>query len=307
MNIKTNVCDLIGHTPLLELRNIEKIENLKSKIFAKIEYLNPTGSIKDRTAYSLIAEAEKKGLLKKDSVIIEPTSGNTGIGLAAIGISKGYKVIIVLPENFSIERRKMIKAYGAEIALSKAEEGMKGAVDLANKLAKEYPNSFIPSQFDNPDNPLIHYTSTGPEVYEDTDGNIDYLVAGVGTGGTISGVGKYLKQQNKEIQIIAVEPASSPLLSKGETGPHAIQGIGPNFVPSILDRSVIDKIMSITNEDAINYAKYINKSEGILVGISSGAALKAAIDIASKEENKNIVVILPDSGDRYLSTPLFED
>lgn len=307
MNIKTNVCDLIGHTPLLELRNIEKIENLKSKIFAKIEYLNPTGSIKDRTAYSLIAEAEKKGLLKKDSVIIEPTSGNTGIGLAAIGISKGYKVIIVLPENFSIERRKMIKAYGAEIALSKAEEGMKGAVDLANKLAKEYPNSFIPSQFDNPDNPLIHYTSTGPEIYEDTDGNIDYLVAGVGTGGTISGVGKYLKQQNKEIQIIAVEPASSPLLSKGETGPHAIQGIGPNFVPSILDRSVIDKIMSITNEDAINYAKYINKSEGILVGISSGAALKAAIDIASKEENKNIVVILPDSGDRYLSTPLFED
>ena len=307
MNIKTNVCDLIGHTPLLELRNIEKIDNLKSKIFAKIEYLNPTGSIKDRTAYSLIAEAEKKGLLKKDSVIIEPTSGNTGIGLAAIGISKGYKVIIVLPENFSIERRKMIKAYGAEIALSKAEEGMKGAVDLANKLAKEYPNSFIPSQFDNPDNPLIHYTSTGPEIYEDTDGNIDYLVAGVGTGGTISGVGKYLKQQNKEIQIIAVEPASSPLLSKGETGPHAIQGIGPNFVPSILDRSVIDKIMSITNEDAINYAKYINKSEGILVGISSGAALKAAIDIASKEENKNIVVILPDSGDRYLSTPLFED
>ena len=307
MNIKTNVCDLIGHTPLLELRNIEKIENLKSKIFDKIEYLNPTGSIKDRTAYSLIAEAEKKGLLKKDSVIIEPTSGNTGIGLAAIGISKGYKVIIVLPENFSIERRKMIKAYGAEIALSKAEEGMKGAVDLANKLAKEYPNSFIPSQFDNPDNPLIHYTSTGPEIYEDTDGNIDYLVAGVGTGGTISGVGKYLKQQNKEIQIIAVEPASSPLLSKGETGPHAIQGIGPNFVPSILDRSVIDKIMSITNEDAINYAKYINKSEGILVGISSGAALKAAIDIASKEENKNIVVILPDSGDRYLSTPLFED
>ena len=307
MNIKTNVCDLIGHTPLLELRNIEKIENLKSKIFAKIEYLNPTGSIKDRTAYSLIAEAEKKGLLKKDSVIIEPTSGNTGIGLAAIGISKGYKVIIVLPENFSIERRKMIKAYGAEIALSKAEEGMKGAVDLANKLAKEYPNSFIPSQFDNPDNPLIHYTSTGPEIYEDTDGNIDYLVAGVGTGGTISGVGKYLKQQNKEIQIIAVEPASSPLLSKGETGPNAIQGIGPNFVPSILDRSVIDKIMSITNEDAINYAKYINKSEGILVGISSGAALKAAIDIASKEENKNIVVILPDSGDRYLSTPLFED
>ena len=307
MNIKTNVCDLIGHTPLLELRNIEKIENLKSKIFAKIEYLNPTGSIKDRTAYSLIAEAEKKGLLKKDSVIIEPTSGNTGIGLAAIGISKGYKVIIVLPENFSIERRKMIKAYGAEIALSKAEEGMKGAVDLANKLAKEYPNSFIPSQFDNPDNPLIHYTSTGPEIYEDTDGNIDYLVAGVGTGGTISGVGKYLKQQNKEIQIIAVEPASSPLLSKGETGPHAIQGIDPNFVPSILDRSVIDKIMSITNEDAINYAKYINKSEGILVGISSGAALKAAIDIASKEENKNIVVILPDSGDRYLSTPLFED
>lgn len=307
MNIKTNVCDLIGHTPLLELRNIEKIENLKSKIFAKIEYLNPTGSIKDRTAYSLIAEAEKKGLLKKDSVIIEPTSGNTGIGLAAIGVSKGYKVIIVLPENFSIERRKMIKAYGAEIALSKAEEGMKGAVDLANKLAKEYPNSFIPSQFDNPDNPLIHYTSTGPEIYEDTDGNIDYLVAGVGTGGTISGVGKYLKQQNKEIQIIAVEPASSPLLSKGETGPHAIQGIGPNFVPSILDRSVIDKIMSITNEDAINYAKYINKSEGILVGISSGAALKAAIDIASKEENKNIVVILPDSGDRYLSTPLFED
>lgn len=307
MNIKTNVCDLIGHTPLLELRNIEKIENLKSKIFAKIEYLNPTGSIKDRTAYSLIAEAEKKGLLKKDSVIIEPTSGNTGIGLTAIGISKGYKVIIVLPENFSIERRKMIKAYGAEIALSKAEEGMKGAVDLANKLAKEYPNSFIPSQFDNPDNPLIHYTSTGPEIYEDTDGNIDYLVAGVGTGGTISGVGKYLKQQNKEIQIIAVEPASSPLLSKGETGPHAIQGIGPNFVPSILDRSVIDKIMSITNEDAINYAKYINKSEGILVGISSGAALKAAIDLAKKEENKNIVVILPDSGDRYLSTPLFED
>lgn len=307
MNIKTNVCDLIGHTPLLELRNIEKIENLKSKIFAKIEYLNPTGSIKDRTAYSLIAEAEKKGLLKKDSVIIEPTSGNTGIGLAAIGISKGYKVIIVLPENFSIERRKMIKAYGAEIALSKAEEGMKGAVDLANKLAKEYPNSFIPSQFDNPDNPLIHYTSTGHEIYEDTDGNIDYLVAGVGTGGTISGVGKYLKQQNKEIQIIAVEPASSPLLSKGETGPHAIQGIGPNFVPSILDRSVIDKIMSITNEDAINYAKYINKSEGILVGISSGAALKAAIDLAKKEENKNIVVILPDSGDRYLSTPLFED
>lgn len=307
MNIKTNVCDLIGHTPLLELRNIEKIENLKSKIFAKIEYLNPNGSIKDRTAYSLIAEAEKKGLLKKDSVIIEPTSGNTGIGLAAIGISKGYKVIIVLPENFSIERRKMIKAYRAEIALSKAEEGMKGAVDLANKLAKEYPNSFIPSQFDNPDNPLIHYTSTGPEIYEDTDGNIDYLVAGVGTGGTISGVGKYLKQQNKEIQIIAVEPASSPLLSKGETGPHAIQGIGPNFVPSILDRSVIDKIMSITNEDAINYAKYINKSEGILVGISSGAALKAAIDLAKKEENKNIVVILPDSGDRYLSTPLFED
>lgn len=307
MNIKTNVCDLIGHTPLLELRNIEKKENLKSKIFAKIEYLNPTGSIKDRTAYSLIVEAEKKGLLKKDSVIIEPTSGNTGIGLAAIGVSKGYKVIIVIPENFSIERRKLIKAYGAEIALSKAEEGMKGAVDLANKLAKEYPNSFIPSQFDNPDNPLIHYTATGPEIYRDTDGDIDYLVAGVGTGGTISGVGKYLKQQNKNIQIIAIEPASSPLLSKGETGPHAIQGIGPNFVPSILDRSVIDKIMPITNEDALNYAKYINKNEGILVGISSGAALKAAIDLAKKEENKNIVVILPDSGDRYLSTPLFED
>ena len=308
MNVKSNVTELIGKTPLFELKNIEKEYDLKASIFAKLEYFNATGSVKDRIAAEMIEDAEARGVLKKGSVIIEPTSGNTGIGLASVGTSKGYRVIIVMPETFSLERRKLIRAYGAEIVLSEGSKGMKGAIAKANELAKEIPDSFIPSQFDNPANWKAHYKTTGPEIYEDTDGKVDIFVAGVGTGGTITGTGKYLKEKNKEIKIVAVEPASSPVLSGGQPGPHKIQGIGAGFVPDVLDTSIYDEIITVANEDAIATGRLFGRKEGLLVGISAGAALYAAIKLASLEENanKNIVVLLPDSGDRYLSTEMFE-
>ena len=305
--IKTSAVELIGNTPLLELKHIEEAFDLKATLLGKMEYLNATGSVKDRIAREMIQDAEERGILKKGSVIIEPTSGNTGIGLAAVGTAKGYEVIIVMPETFSIERRKLIRAYGAKIVLSKGSEGMKGAIAKAEELAKEIPNSFIPAQFDNPANWKAHYKTTGPEIWKDSDGKVDLFIAGVGTGGTITGTGRYLKEQNPDLKIIAVEPASSPVLSGGKAGPHMIQGIGPGFVPKVLDTSIYDEVVTVKNEDAIETGALFGKKEGVLVGISAGAALWAAIQEGKKEKNagKTIVVILPDSGDRYLSTALF--
>ena len=300
---------LIGHTPILELTHIEEAFGLKARILAKIEYFNPAGSIKDRIAKAMIEEAEKSGVLGPDSVIIEPTSGNTGIGLASVAAAKGYRIIIVMPETMSIERRKLMKAYGAELVLTDGTKGMTGAIEKADELAKEIPGAFIPGQFVNPENPKIHFHTTGPEIFEVTDGEVDILVAGVGTGGTITGTGQYLKSKKTEVKVVAVEPALSPVLSGGASGPHGIQGIGAGFVPDILDTDVYDEIMAVSNEDAFEKGKLIGKKEGILVGISSGAALHAAIEVAKRKENegKTIVVIFPDNGDRYYSTPLFEE
>ena len=301
--------ELIGKTPLLELGHIEDEFKLEAKIIAKVEYFNPAGSVKDRIAKKMIDAAEALGKINKDTVLIEPTSGNTGIGLASVAAARGYRLIITMPETMSVERRNIIKAYGAEIVLIEGAKGMKGAIEKANELAKEYPNSFIPGQFDNPNNPKVHFETTGPEIYEDTDGKVDIFVAGVGTGGTITGVGTYLKSKNKDIKVVAVEPESSPVLSEGKSGPHKIQGIGAGFVPKVLDTSIYDEIIRVSNEDAFATGKLIGKKEGILVGISSGAAVFAAIELAKKEENKgkNIVVLLPDTGDRYLSTPMFSE
>lgn len=301
--------ELIGKTPLLELSHIEEKLGLKAKIIAKLEYFNPAGSVKDRVAKAMIDDAEKKGLLKKGSVIIEPTSGNTGIGLASVAAARGYRIIIVMPETMSVERRQIMKAYGAELVLSDGAKGMKGAIAKAEELAREIPDGFIPGQFVNPANPQAHFDTTGPEIYEDTDGNIDYFVAGVGTGGTITGVGKYLKSKLPAVKVVAVEPATSAVLSTGVAGPHKIQGIGAGFVPDVLDTKIYDEIISVANEDAFATGKLIGKSEGVLVGISSGAAVWVAIELAKKPENegKTIVVLLPDTGDRYLSTPLFAD
>ena len=301
--------ELIGKTPLLELSHIEDEYKLEANIIAKVEYFNPAGSVKDRIAKKMIDEAIKEGKINKDTVLIEPTSGNTGIGLASVAAAKGLKLIVTMPETMSVERRNIMKAYGAEIVLTEGAKGMKGAIEKANELAKEYPNSFIPGQFDNPNNPKVHFETTGPEIYEDTDGKIDIFVAGVGTGGTITGVGTYLKSKNKDIKVVAVEPESSPVLSEGKSGPHKIQGIGAGFVPKVLDTSIYDEIIRVSNEDAFATGKLIGKKEGILVGISSGAAVFAAIELAKKEENKgkNIVVLLPDTGDRYLSTPMFSE
>ena len=307
IKIIKNVTELIGNTPLMELTHIEKQFNLKAKLYGKLEYLNATGSIKDRIAKKMIEDAEEKGILKKGMTIIEPTSGNTGIGLASVGTARGYKVIIVMPDTFSIERRKLIKAYGAEIVLSEGAKGMKGAIEKANELKEELGDAFIPAQFDNPANYKAHYETTGPEIYDALDGKIDMFIAGVGTGGTITGAGKYLKEKNKDIKVIAVEPASSPVLNGGKAGPHKIQGIGAGFIPSILDTNIYDEVVDVENDDAINTGALFGKSEGILVGISAGAALYVGIQKAQLDENKdkNIVVILPDSGDRYLSTALF--
>lgn len=301
--------ELIGKTPLLELSHIEDEYKLEANIIAKVEYFNPAGSVKDRIAKKMIDEAIKEGKINKDTILIEPTSGNTGIGLASVAAAKGLKLIVTMPETMSVERRNIIKAYGAEIVLTEGAKGMKGAIEKANELAKEYPNSFIPGQFDNPNNPKVHFETTGPEIYEDTDGKVDIFVAGVGTGGTITGVGTYLKSKNKDIKVVAVEPESSPVLSEGKSGPHKIQGIGAGFVPKVLDTSIYDEIIRVSNEDAFATGKLIGKKEGILVGISSGAAVFAAIELAKKEENKgkNIVVLLPDTGDRYLSTPMFSE
>ncbi len=305
--IYKSAAELIGNTPLLEVRNIEKELGLEAKVLVKLEYFNPAGSAKDRIALNMIEDAEAKGTLKPGSVIIEPTSGNTGIGLASIAATKGYRVILTMPETMSVERRNILKAYGAEIVLTDGSKGMNGAIAKANELAAEYENSFIPGQFENPANPEIHRKTTGPEIWEDTEGNVDIFVAGVGTGGTITGVGEYLKSQNPNIKVVAVEPATSPVLSQGKSGPHKIQGIGAGFVPKALNTSVYDEIMPIENEDAFTIGKLIAKKEGILVGISSGAALYAAIEQAKRPENKGktIVALLPDSGDRYYSTPLF--
>ena len=301
--------ELVGNTPLLELTKIEEKLQLLGKIYAKVEYFNPAGSVKDRIALAMSNDAEERNVLKNGSVIIEPTSGNTGIGLASIGVMKGYKVILTMPESMSIERRKLLKAYGAEIVLTPASEGMKGAIAKAEELNKQIENSVILGQFVNPSNPRIHFETTGPEIYRDLEGKVDVLVAGVGTGGTLSGTGLYLKQQNPKIEVVAVEPESSPVLSEGKAGPHKIQGIGPGFVPETLDTTIYSRIIKVSNDDAFAYGKLIGKTEGILVGISAGAALKAAIELAKQEEykDKNIVVVLPDSGDRYLSTPLFEE
>lgn len=301
--------ELIGKTPLMELKRIEEKFGLKAKIFAKLEYFNPAGSVKDRIAKAMIEDAEKNGALKKGAVIIEPTSGNTGIGIAAVGTAKGYKVIIVMPETMSIERRKLIKAYGAEIVLTEGAKGMKGAIEKANELAKENKGAIVLGQFVNPANPKAHYETTGPEIFEDTNGAVDFFVAGVGTGGTISGVGKYLKEKNGGVKVVAVEPESSPVLSKGIAGAHKIQGIGAGFVPDTLDTGVYDEIITVSNEAAFETGRLIGTTEGVLVGISSGAALNAAIEVAKRVENtgKNIVVLFPDSGDRYLSTPLFAE
>ncbi len=306
--IYTSADQLIGKTPLLELKNIEKKYDLKAKILAKLEYFNPAGSVKDRVAKKMLDDAEKSGRLTKNSVIIEPTSGNTGIGLASVAATRGYRIIIVMPETMSVERRQIMKAYGAELVLTDGAKGMKGAIEKADKLAKEIPNSFIPGQFVNSSNPQAHFDTTGPEIFEDTDGCVDIFVAGVGTGGTITGVGKYLKEQKPSIEIIAVEPSSSAVLSTGVAGAHKIQGIGAGFVPQVLDTKIYDEIMAIENDEAFTFGKLVGQSEGILVGISSGAALCAAIKLASRTENegKTIVVLLPDTGDRYLSTPLFE-
>ncbi len=307
--IFTSADQLIGKTPLLELTHIEKNLNLNAKILAKLEYFNPAGSVKDRIAKAMIDDAEAKGLLKEGSVIIEPTSGNTGIGLAAVAAARGYRIIIVMPETMSVERRQLMKAYGAELVLTEGAKGMKGAIAKADELAKEIEGAFIPGQFVNPANPAAHVATTGPEIYEDTDGKVDIFVAGVGTGGTVTGVGEYLKSKNPDVKIVAVEPASSPVLSKGEAGAHKIQGIGAGFVPDVLNTAVYDEVIAVENDDAFAAGKLIGKSEGVLVGISSGAAAHAAIELAKRPENagKNIIVLLPDTGDRYLSTPLFQD
>ncbi|MBQ7078906.1 MAG: cysteine synthase A [Fibrobacter sp.] len=307
--IYSSADQLIGHTPLLELSNIEKENELQAKIIAKLEYFNPAGSVKDRIAKAMIDDAEASGKLKPGSVIIEPTSGNTGIGLASVAAARGYRIIIVMPETMSIERRQLMKAYGAELVLTEGAKGMKGAIARATELSQEIPNSFIPGQFVNPANPAAHKATTGPEIWEDTDGKVDIFVAGVGTGGTVTGVGEYLKSKNPNVKIVAVEPESSPVLSKGTAGPHKIQGIGAGFIPDTLNTSVYDEVLPVKNEDAFAAGKAIAKAEGILVGISSGAALHAAIELAKRPENKgkNIVALLPDSGDRYLSTPLFAD
>ena len=308
-NIFKSADQLIGRTPLLELSNIEKSLNLKAKLIAKLEYFNPAGSVKDRIAKKMIDDAEERGILKPDSVIIEPTSGNTGIGLAAVAAARGYRIIIVMPETMSVERRQLMKAYGAELVLSEGAKGMKGAIAKADELAKELPNSFIPGQFVNPVNPKAHFETTGPEIYEDTDGNVDIFVAGVGTGGTVTGVGEYLKSKNPNVKIVAVEPKSSAVLSTGVAGSHKIQGIGAGFVPEILNTKIYDEIIPVSDEDAFATGKLIGRSEGVLVGISSGAAAYAAIELAKRPENegKNIVVLRPDTGDRYLSTPMFAD
>lgn len=300
---------LIGHTPLLELTHLEKKYGLKARLLGKLEYLNPAGSVKDRIARAMIDDAEAKGLLKPGSVIIEPTSGNTGIGLASVAAARGYRVIIVMPETMSVERRQLMKAYGAELVLTEGAKGMKGAIAKADELSKEIPNSFVPGQFVNPANPAAHKATTGPEIWEDTDGKVDIFVAGVGTGGTVTGVGQYLKSKNPNVKVVAVEPASSPVLSKGTAGAHKIQGIGAGFVPDVLDTKVYDEIIAVENDDAFATGRLIGHKEGVLVGISSGAAVYAALQLAKRPENagKNIVVLLPDTGDRYLSTPLFAD
>ena len=306
-NIYTSAEQLIGRTPLLELSHIEKEYKLKAKIIAKLEYLNPAGSVKDRIAKAMIDEAENSGKLRTGSVIIEPTSGNTGIGLAAVAAARGYRIVIVMPETMSVERRQLMKAYGAELVLTDGSKGMKGAIEKAEELAKEISDSFLVGQFVNPANPKIHRETTGPEIYQDTDGKVDIFVAGVGTGGTVTGVGEYLKSQNSNIQVIAVEPASSPMLSEGKAGAHKIQGIGAGFVPDVLNTNIYDRVITVDEEDAFRVGRMIGQKEGVLVGISSGAAVHAAIELAKLPENegKNIVVLLPDTGDRYLSTPLF--
>lgn len=307
--VYTSADQLIGKTPLLELTHIEKKLGLNARILAKLEYFNPAGSVKDRIAKAMIDDAEEKGLLKPGSVIIEPTSGNTGIGLASVAAARGYRLVIVMPETMSVERRQIMKAYGAELVLTDGSKGMKGAIEKADELAKEIPNSFIPGQFVNPANPKAHFEHTGPEIFEDTDGEVDIFVAGVGTGGTVTGVGQYLKSRKPEVRVVSVEPASSAVLSTGVAGPHKIQGIGAGFVPKVLDTKVYDEIITVSNEDAFATGKLIGKSEGVLVGISSGAAVHAAVELAGRQENagKTIVVLLPDTGDRYLSTPLFAD
>ena len=306
-NIYNSVAELIGKTPLLELKNIETKYNLKARVLAKLEYFNPAGSVKDRVALSMINDMEEKGLLKPNSVIIEPTSGNTGIGLAAVGAARGYRVIIVMPDSMSVERQKLMTAYGAELVLTDGAKGMSGAIQKAEQLNNEIPNSIIAGQFNNPANPKAHFETTGPEIYNDTDGNVDIFVASIGTGGTITGTGEYLKSKNENIKVIGVEPSASPLLTKGVAGPHKIQGIGANFIPEVLNQNICDEIISVSDNDAFEYGRIIGKTEGVLVGISSGAALCAAIEIASRDENagKTIVVLLPDTGDRYLSTEMF--
>ncbi len=309
MNVYSSVTELIGKTPLLEVKKIEKAKELDAKILVKLELFNPAGSAKDRIAKAMVDDAEQKGLLKEGSVIIEPTSGNTGIGLSAIAAARGYRIIIVMPETMSIERRNLMKAYGAELVLTEGAKGMKGAIAKAEELAKEIPNSFIPSQFTNPANPAVHEKTTGVEIYNDTDGNVDIFVAGVGTGGTVSGVGKYLKSKNPDVKVVAVEPAGSPVLSKGVAGSHKIQGIGAGFVPETLDTKIYDEIITVENEDAFETGRLIARTEGVLVGISSGAALWAAIQLAKRPENKGktIVALLPDTGERYLSTAMFAE
>ena len=308
-NIYTSADQLIGNTPLLELTHLEAAYGLKAAILAKLEYLNPAGSVKDRIAKAMIDDAEQKGLLKKGSVIIEPTSGNTGIGLASVAAARGYRIIIVMPETMSVERRQLMKAYGAELVLTEGAKGMKGAIAKADELAKEIPNSFVPGQFVNPANPKAHFETTGPEIWEDTDGKVDIFVAGVGTGGTITGTGKFLKSKNPNVKVVAVEPKTSAVLSTGVAGPHKIQGIGAGFVPEVLDTKVYDEIIAVDNDDAFKTGKEFGRREGVLVGISSGAAIWAAIELAKRPENegKTIVVLLPDTGDRYLSTPIFAD
>ena len=307
--IYTSADQLIGHTPLLELTHIEAAERLEARLLAKLEYFNPAGSVKDRIAKAMLDDAEAQGKLNKDTTIIEPTSGNTGIGLASVAAARGYRIIIVMPETMSVERRQLMKAYGAELVLTEGAKGMKGAIAKADELAKEIPNSFVAGQFVNPANPKAHYQTTGPEIWQDTDGQVDYFVAGVGTGGTVTGVGTYLKEQNPAVKVVAVEPASSPVLSQGKAGAHKIQGIGAGFVPDVLNTKIYDEIIPVENDDAFATGKKVGQSEGVLVGISSGAAVWAGIQLAKRPENKGktIVVLLPDTGDRYLSTPLFAD
>ncbi|MBF1256284.1 cysteine synthase A [Stomatobaculum longum] len=307
--IYTSADQLIGHTPLLELTHIEAEEGLKARILAKLEYFNPAGSVKDRIARGMLDDAEQRGVLKKGSVIIEPTSGNTGIGLASVAAARGYRIIIVMPDSMSVERRNLMKAYGAELVLTEGAKGMKGAMAKAEELAKEIPNSFIPGQFVNPANPATHEKTTGPEIWEDTDGEVDYFVSGVGTGGTLTGVGRYLRSKKPEVKLVAVEPDASPVLSGGQPGPHKIQGLGAGFVPDTLDTKIYDEVIRVSNEDAFREGREIGRAEGILTGISSGAALYAAVQLAKRKEaeGKTIVVLLPDSGDRYLSSPLFQD